>query len=98
MVEKTESTQQPHRASIIFSVSDRVGALDECLVILKELGISMTRIESRPSKDDSKAYDFFVDLSSQDDKHITSAVESLRSRVNSIRLIQTAADKGNARK
>ncbi|KAJ9049656.1 hypothetical protein DSO57_1022159 [Entomophthora muscae] len=93
MVEKTDPAHQPHRASIIFSISDRVGALDECLVILKELGISMTRIESRPSKDDSKAYDFFVDLSSQDNKHVISAVESLKSKVNSIRLIQTSPDK-----
>ncbi|KAI0226058.1 hypothetical protein L0F63_005441, partial [Massospora cicadina] len=74
-VDRIDSVHQLHRASILFSISDRVGALDECLVILKNLDISMTRIESRPSMVDNSVYDFFVDLSSSEDIQIANAVE-----------------------
>lgn len=95
-VDRIDSVHQLHRASIIFSISDRVGALDECLVILKNLDISMTRIESRPSKVDSSIYDFFVDLSSSEDIQIANAVDSLKVKVKTIRLIQTTAEKAQA--
>lgn len=84
------SSLQNKRASIIFTISDGVGKLDECLVILKENSISMTRIESRPSKE-KRAYDFFIDFKVDDEAEISKAVEALKSKVKSIRLIQSSS-------
>ncbi|RKP09150.1 Biopterin-dependent aromatic amino acid hydroxylase-domain-containing protein [Thamnocephalis sphaerospora] len=64
------SQHQLPRTSLIFSVSDRVGALDDCLSALKELQVSLTRIESRPSRTREQDYDFFVDFVSQNDHQV----------------------------
>ncbi|MCX5678493.1 MAG: prephenate dehydratase [Candidatus Omnitrophica bacterium] len=50
------------KTSIMFSVKDRAGALHDILVPFKRHGISMTKIESRPSKVRAWEYYFFVDI------------------------------------
>lgn len=50
------------KTSIMFSVKDRAGALHDMLVPFKKYKISMTKIESRPSKVRAWEYYFFVDL------------------------------------
>ena len=50
------------KMSIMFSVKDRAGALHDMLVPFKKYKISMTKIESRPSKVRAWEYYFFVDL------------------------------------
>lgn len=50
------------KTSVMFSVKDRVGALHDMLVPFKNSGISLTKIESRPSKKKPWEYYFFVDL------------------------------------
>ncbi len=50
------------KTSILFSVKDRVGALHDILASFKDLGISLTKIESRPSKKKAWEYYFFVDF------------------------------------
>jgi chorismate mutase/prephenate dehydratase len=50
------------KTSIMFSVKDRAGALHDMLVPFKKYGISMTKIESRPSRLRAWEYYFFVDL------------------------------------
>jgi len=50
------------KTSIMFSVKDRAGALHDMLVPFKRHKISMTKIESRPSKVRAWEYYFFVDL------------------------------------
>ncbi|KAI8896316.1 Biopterin-dependent aromatic amino acid hydroxylase-domain-containing protein [Globomyces pollinis-pini] len=49
------------RASIHFTVEDKVGALEKILAMLRSFNISLTRIESRPSKSKGN-YDFYVDF------------------------------------
>ncbi|RHZ90290.1 hypothetical protein Glove_1g18 [Diversispora epigaea] len=68
----------PFLTTLLFSVEDRVGILDECLSVLKDLNISLTRIESRPSKTPGWDYDFFVDFNAEDSKQLTRVVEALR--------------------
>ncbi|KAJ2289423.1 hypothetical protein IWW55_006292, partial [Coemansia sp. RSA 2706] len=43
-------TMREQRTTLFFSVQDQIGALDECLHALMAASVSMTRIESRPSK------------------------------------------------
>jgi len=84
-----DSLQQNNRASIIFTISDKVGALDDCLIILRDLQISMTRIESRPSKED-RAYDFFIDFQTEESSKVKEALLALKEKVKNIRLIQSS--------
>lgn len=50
------------KTSILFSVKDRPGALYDLLLPLAKRGISLTRIESRPSRKKAWEYVFFVDI------------------------------------
>lgn len=50
------------RTSILFSIKDRVGALQDMLVPFKKHRINLTMIESRPSKKKAWDYYFFIDL------------------------------------
>jgi phenylalanine-4-hydroxylase len=36
----------PRKTTIHFTITDKVGALDECLAVIKSMNISLTRIES----------------------------------------------------
>ena len=50
------------KTSIMFSVKDRIGALQDCLKFFSDNDISMTMIESRPSKSQEEQFNFFVDF------------------------------------
>lgn len=52
-------------ASLLFTVDDREGALEEVLKVFKVLSISLTRIESRPSKSSKRKYDIIVEFRPQ---------------------------------
>ena len=53
--------QANQHVRLIFSLPERVGALGDILQIFKEAEVSLTHIESRPSKRSSDV-DFFVDV------------------------------------
>jgi len=50
------------KTSIMCSVKDRVGALHDMLVPFKKNKVSLTKIESRPSKRKAWEYYFFIDM------------------------------------
>lgn len=50
------------KTSILFSIKDKVGALQDMLLPFKKYRINLTKIESRPSKKKAWDYYFFVDL------------------------------------
>lgn len=50
------------KTSLLVSLLDRPGALSEALSILAQRAINLTRIESRPVKDEPGRYLFFIDL------------------------------------
>jgi len=59
---KDSNSQKELRTTLKFSITDKVGALDEVLVEIKKQGISLQRIESRPSLASGTDYDFFVEF------------------------------------
>ena len=66
------------KTSIVFSIKDRVGGLQECLRCFAEAGVSMSMIESRPLKKRNWEYIFFVDLAGhKDDPPVKTALEKL---------------------
>ena len=66
------------KTSIVFSIKDKVGGLQECLHCFSEAGVSMSMIESRPLKKRNWEYIFFVDLAGhKEDAPVKSALEKL---------------------
>ena len=51
-----------HKTSILFALKDRPGALHDALMPFKGHRINLTKIESRPSKEELGIYIFLVDL------------------------------------
>lgn len=76
------------KTSILFSIKDKVGALNDILLIFKQFDINLTKIESRPSKKKAWEYIFFVDfLGHCTDPHIQKALEALKPSCLSIKIL-----------
>ncbi|MBC8206042.1 MAG: prephenate dehydratase [Kiritimatiellales bacterium] len=66
------------KTSIYFGIKDKVGALHDTLDTLKNNGINMTKIESRPSGDKVWEYVFFVDFEGHaDSPNVKKALEEM---------------------
>lgn len=61
--------------SVLFSINDKVGGLEEYLKIVHKHNINMTRIESRPSKNTKFDYEFFLDFETHENNE--DAVEKM---------------------
>ncbi|CAG8610679.1 9215_t:CDS:10 [Funneliformis mosseae] len=81
----------PFITTILFSVNDRLGVLDECLTTIKDLNVSLTRIESRPSRTPDWDYDFFVDFSAEDTKQLIRIVTALEKITKRVKVVSTSA-------
>lgn len=69
------------KTSLLLSTRNEAGGLHQLLGPLAEHGISMTRIESRPSRRGNWDYVFFVDIDGhRDDQGVRSALEALQAR------------------
>jgi phenylalanine-4-hydroxylase len=82
------------RASIYFSIKDRVGALEDILATLRKLHISLSGIESRPSKSKGH-YDFYVDFVSSPEL-VKTAVEALQSKSTEVRVVSAGENDAGA--
>ncbi len=66
------------QTSVIISIKDRIGALQDILGYFTESGINLTRIESRPSKKKAWDYLFFLDfIGHKDDNKIRKVLSDL---------------------
>ncbi|KAJ3305857.1 hypothetical protein HDV03_000966 [Kappamyces sp. JEL0829] len=83
----TQTSSNEERASIYFSIQDRVGALEDILAMLRQLNISLSRIESRPSKTKGD-YDFYLDFVSSP-ALVLQAVESIKAKTKNIRIVSS---------
>jgi len=76
------------KTSILCAIKDRPGALYHLLTPLAEAGISLTRIESRPSQKKAWEYVFFIDmLGHVDDFHIKGALEKVASYCKELKVL-----------
>ncbi len=76
------------KTSICFSVQDRVGALYDCLLPFKNRSITLTMIESRPSKRRNWEYNFFVDMRGHaSNPDIAAALEELNAPAHSLKIL-----------
>ncbi len=76
------------RTSIMFSISDRVGALYSMLTPFKKHGINLTKIESRPSRIKPWDYFFFIDLEGHsEDKSVKKALAELENYCHTLKIL-----------
>jgi prephenate dehydratase/chorismate mutase len=88
VLSKEAGTEDGDKCSIIFSVAHRPGGLFSVLKVLSDARINMTRIESRPLRNDPGSYAFFVDLEGSDrDEKVVSALEAIRTSSTSYKFL-----------
>ncbi|MFK5947244.1 MAG: prephenate dehydratase [Methylococcales bacterium] len=76
------------KTSLLISTGNRAGALQEIIEPFAKYGISMSHIESRPSKQGLWDYVFFIDINGhKNDENVTQALESLKSNVNVLNIL-----------
>jgi len=76
------------KTSLMFSIKDRVGALHDILVPFKRNKISLTKIESRPSRLKAWEYYFFVDIEGHyNDKRVRKAIKELEKDCTYIKVL-----------
>lgn len=64
--------------SLVFTMTEAVGALSKALLIFEKNGLNLKHIESRPSKQNPGNYDFFVDCCSGINDGLNATVEELK--------------------
>jgi chorismate mutase / prephenate dehydratase len=82
-------------ASLLFTVEDREGSLEEVLKIFKSLSISLCRIESRPSKSFKWKYDIVVDFRIPDGAMMKELEKRLQERGSSYQFMESSALHGD---
>ena len=91
--QKTCPSTGNDRTSIMFSVTDKPGALFDALKPFNELAINMSKIESRPSKRKDWEYFFFVDMKGHcEDEKIVTALEELGRHCSFVKILGSYPD------
>lgn len=74
--------------SLVVSVANRPGAVHDMLVPLKQHGVSMTRLESRPARSGQWEYLFYIDLAGHPEQpHVAAALNELRAQCSFFKLL-----------
>ena len=76
------------KTSLVMSVKNRPGAIHELLAPLAQHGVSMSRLESRPSRTGLWEYVFFVDIEGhQQDEKVAQALAELREKAALLKIL-----------
>lgn len=76
------------KTSMMFSVQHKSGTLYSALEVFDEVGINMSKIESRPSKRIAWEYLFFVDIDGhRDDSKVREVIDKLKSRLPLVKIL-----------
>ncbi len=76
------------KTSLIMSTNNRSGAIYKLLEPLAQHGVSMSRLESRPSRTGLWQYVFFVDIEGhQDDENVAAALIELRNKAAFLKIL-----------
>jgi len=75
--------------SVVFALTEGVGALAEALKVFKNYRINLAHIESRSSKRSEETYEFMVeiDLNSSKEGDVQTALDDLKERTNYLQII-----------
>jgi chorismate mutase / prephenate dehydratase len=76
------------KTSLAMSARNRPGAIHELLSPLAQHGVSMTHLESRPSRSDLWEYVFFADIKGhQQNEKITKALDEIREKATFLKIL-----------
>ncbi len=76
------------KTSLLVSIKDKVGALQDMLVPFKKYRINMTKIESRPSKKRAWDYYFFIDFEGHvNDPRVKKMLAQVEGRVKFLKIL-----------
>ncbi|MGJ8620137.1 MAG: prephenate dehydratase [Methylophilaceae bacterium] len=76
------------KTSLALSTKNKPGAMVDLLEPLARLGVSMTKLESRPSKQGLWDYVFFIDIEGhQSDVKVNAAIEELKQRASVVKVL-----------
>jgi chorismate mutase / prephenate dehydratase len=76
------------KTSVLLSIKDRVGALNDILLVFKKYNVNLTKIESRPTKKKAWEYLFFVDfLGHVSEPPVQKLLEELKRSCLSIKIL-----------
>ncbi len=76
------------KCSIAFTVSHETGSLLEALKSFSKAGINLTRVDSRPVKDDPGRYVFLLDFERSDrDEKVLSALKRIEANTLMFKLL-----------
>lgn len=76
------------KTSLLVAVKDRPGALYELLTPLAKSGLSMTKIESRPSRQGKWQYVFFIDVEGHvDDERLRAVLNELGPFADNVKIL-----------
>ena len=85
---KTLKMTGKDKTSLLFAVKDEAGALYKALEPFYKYNVNLTKIESRPSKEKSWDYVFFVDLEGHiDEENVKKALQELKNRTKMVRIL-----------
>jgi chorismate mutase/prephenate dehydratase len=76
------------KTSLMFTLADRVGALQMSIADISGTGINITRIESRPSQRDGHEFNFFLDIGGHiQEPKVQKALAKLRKQTLSVKVL-----------
>ena len=76
------------KTSLVMSALNRPGAMHDLLTPFAQHGVSMTRMESRPSRTGMWEYVFFVDIEGhRQESRVAAALEMLRERASFLKIL-----------
>ena len=76
------------RTAVIISIKDRVGALHDLMKVFAEQGISLSNIQSRPSKRKAWDYMFFIEMEGHaSDPNVRAALETLNQQSQMVKVL-----------
>lgn len=76
------------KTSLVMTTNNKPGAMVELLAPLSEHGVSMTKLESRPSKQGLWDYVFYVDVEGyQEDTAVAKAIDACRERALFLKIL-----------
>ncbi len=76
------------KTSLLVSTSNKAGSLHRILQPFAQYGISMSHIESRPSKQGLWDYVFFIDVNGHhQDENVSKALEALKENINLLNIL-----------
>lgn len=93
--EKTCPPTGDDRTSLLFSTQDKPGALVRALQAFEHFNINLSKIESRPSKQEDWKYIFYADLSGHcDDDKVASAIEEVSKYCSQLKVLGSYPNTG----